>query len=224
MPKRCKVVGYLLSVRKLNSGGPGEILGKFDGSSDIGDVLVSLIGKSNKTTKNRLTGRATRLELKNNNIRRIQGLSFSGDYGFSSDIFDTSSNTISYKKKKSDADLHPLFFYVATNAKERHGIVCMQQFGTAGMKHIFEDILLEKFNTAYPDYRMHLKSLTIADALESYIKSGQVEELTIEKHEIPADIADKVAGKKKFFPAYLVILLSQLALPHSSRNRVYWPT
>lgn len=196
MAKRCKVTGYLLSVRKLNARGPCEILGSFNGAEDVAIVLKKLIQKNSRNIKHKVFGKAYRFELDNTNDRSLSGHIYSGDYGAESEIYDTEADKISYKKKKNDADLHPLYFYIATNVSEIAGIICFEQFGLSGIKSIFEATIGSQFAILYPEYRLHIRSLTIADALQGYLNKGLVEELIIEKHEIPADVADKVSGKK----------------------------
>lgn len=196
MAKRCKVTGYLLNVRKLNSRGDGEVLGKFNGGDDLADVLKKLIQSNSKNTKHKIFGKAYRFQLDSTNNRALSGYVYSGDYGAESEIYDTDADAVSYNKKKTDADLHPLYFYIATNDKERSGIICFEQFGLSGIKSIFEATIGQQFAIKYPEYRIHIRSLTIADALPEYLNNGLVEELIVEKHEIPADVADKVSGKK----------------------------
>lgn len=195
MSKRIRVSGYMLSVRKLHAR-HGEVIGKFNGQEDLGEVLKKLISNNARNQKLNVFGKAYRFNLDKNNSRELSGHIFSGDYGSEAEIYDTDSDTISYNKKKSDAELAPLYFYIATNPNERSGIVCFQQFGTQGIKSVFEATINHQFAARYPEYRIHIKSLTIADALPGYIAGGQVEEVIVEKHEIPSDIADKVAGKK----------------------------
>lgn len=197
MVKRCKVVGYILTVKKVNARGDGELLGKFNGHDDISQVIKQLIQKKSKNTKHKAFGKAFRFELDKTNNRALSGYIYSGGYGLESDIYDTAADAVTYKKKKTDADLQPFYFYIGTNAVERSGIICFEQFGGVGIKSLFEATIGNEFSILYPEYRLHIRHLTIADALHEYLKKGYVEELIIEKHEIPSDVADKVSGNKK---------------------------
>lgn len=199
--KRCKAVAYLIEVRKLNARSNSNLqFGKFDGAQNLRAVLQKILARYPKYAALKLYEKIFKIDLDLGNIGPLTGLIMSGDYGQAADIIDSTNGAVSYKKKKTESLAEPFFFYVAVPDHETRGIVVLQQSGLSGVKGLFEGAVVGIFHTLYPEYRLHVRQLTIADTLAQYLKTGSVEEIIVEKHEIPADIADLYGGQKKVYP------------------------
>jgi hypothetical protein len=199
--KRCKAVAYLIEVRKLNARSNDNLkFGKFDGAHALRTVLQKILHSYPKYAALKLHEKIFKVDLDGGNAGPLTGLIMSGDYGQAGDIIDSTNGSVSYKKKKTESLAEPFFFYIAVPDHETRGIVVLQQAGLHGVKGLFETAVVGVFEKQYQDYRLHVRQLTVADALAEYLKTGDVEELIIEKHEIPADIADLYGGQKKTYP------------------------
>lgn len=199
--KRCKAVAYLIEVRKLNAKSTDNLkFGKFDGTQALRTVLEKILKKYPKYAALKLHDKIFKVDLDGGNTGVLTGLIMSGDYGQAGDIIESTNGSVAYKKKKTESLAEPFFFYVAVPDKETRGIVILQQTGLHGVKGLFETAIVGVFEGQYPDYRLHVRQLTIADTLAEYLKTGSVEELIVEKHEVPADIADLYGGQRKAYP------------------------
>jgi hypothetical protein len=203
--KSCKAVAYLIEVRKLNAKSTENLTFKnFNGSDTLRSALEAIILRSAKYQNLPLYEKLFKIELVKNNAGPIVGRFLAGDYGQSGELVEATNGSLAYKRKKSEAFLEPFFFHIEVPDNEKRGIVCLQQTGLNGVKGLFEAAVIGVFANLYPDYRLHLRQLTVADTLSQMLKNGFVEEIIVEKHEIPADIADRFGGNKQSYPGKFV--------------------
>lgn len=199
---RCRVNAYLIEVRKLHSRSKENLkFGDFDGASDLRTELLKIMGKLARYSKVPLYQKVFRISLvgPSSRVGPIKGIIHSGDYGIETDIIDSDSGVVSYKKKKTESLPDPFYFHMELPPDEKRGILCLQQSGLSGVKALFETVVGGQFQKFFSEYKLHIRNLTMADALANYIKNGIVEEIGVEKHEIPADIADRFGGSHKTY-------------------------
>lgn len=195
--KKVKIVSYFVTIKALRKHhAPNLRLGSFDGGTSALAVVQAQLSKHANFSTLRMLQKAFRIDLQPPTPGAIRGVIWVGDYGFSGDIIDTATGQVTYTKKAEEAGPEPFYFHLALPDNETRGILCLQQLGNVGAKSILDNSMLLKFNAAFPDYRMHVKNLSLADELEEHLKNGAIEEVTAEKHEIPADVADQLSGKK----------------------------
>jgi hypothetical protein len=210
--KSCKAVSYLIEVRKLNARSNDNLtFGKFDGSQALRTALQKILKKYPKYANLKLHEKIFKVDLDGGNTGALTGLIMSGDYGQAGEIIDSTSGVVAYKKKKTESLAEPFFFYIAVPDHETRGILVLQQSGLHGVKGLFETAIVGVFESQYQDYRLHVRQLTVADTLAEYLKTGSVEELIIEKHEVPADIADLYGGQKKVYPGTFTQIIKSSA-------------
>lgn len=192
--KRWRVDAYLVEVRELH-GRSNLKFGQFDGSQSLRSVLKSILAKNHRHKNISHLQRSYKVKLDPSNIGALTGFFQYGEYGFASEIVDTNSGSVAHNKKKHESNLEPYYFHLEVPDHETRGILCVQQ----GIKSVFKLVVADEFGVLYPQFRMHVKNLAFADELKQYIKSGLIEEIIVEKHEIPADIADRFGGGSRVY-------------------------
>lgn len=205
MARKCRANAYMIEVRKLHARSTENLkFGKFDDATDLRSVFQKILLKMNTFSKIPLHQKVFRVEPKWGKTGPLTGYIYSGDYGFESDIIDTDSGAVSYNKKKTESLPEPFYFHLELPSNEKRGILCLQSLGVSGVRNLFETAITGQFEKLYPEYRIHIRNLTVADALADYLKTGSVEEVIVEKHEIPADIADRFGGTNSVQPGKFV--------------------
>lgn len=198
----------MVEVRKLNARSSDNLnFGTFEGNQALRTVLQRILRKYPKYAAVKLHDKIFKIDLDRGNTGPLTGLIMSGDYGQAGDIIDSTNGDVAYKKKKTESLAEPFFFHIAVPDHESRGIVVLQQTGLQGVKGLFETAVVGVFENQYPEFRLHVRQLTIADTLAEYLKTGDVEELIVEKHEIPADIADLYGGKRKVYPGKFIQII-----------------
>ncbi|WP_027682392.1 hypothetical protein [Rhizobium leguminosarum] len=199
----CRVVAYLVELRKLNARAADNLhFGSFNGpgSESLRTALQKILVKMSRYQKLAMHSQTYKFVPTWANTGPLTGKLFVGEFGQAADIIETANGKVAYQKKKTEALPHPYYFHLEVPDKETRGILCLQQTGLSGVKTLLETILVGIFEKQYPEYRLHVRSLTMTDTLVHYMKNGVIEEIIVEKHEIPADIADRFGGARKSYP------------------------
>lgn len=198
--RRYGAEAYLVEVRPLNGRSKSNLaFGKFDGSSDLSQVLRTILQKYASYQSIPVLQRAFKVTLSKSTTYVISGFYSMGEYGTESDIINTTNGTASYKKKKHETDPTPFYFQLHLPPAETRGVLCIGKWGHNGVKTLLQLALSGPFEANYPNLRLHVRPLSVSDALQDYLKRGMVEEIIVEKYEIPADIADKFLGHRKTY-------------------------
>ncbi|RUX96136.1 MULTISPECIES: hypothetical protein [unclassified Mesorhizobium] len=205
MARKCRANAYLVELRGLYAKSSENLkFGKFDGGTDLRTAIQKILSKMTTFSKIPLHQKVFSIEPKWGKSGPLIGFLKAGDYGFASDIIDTDNGKVAYNKKKTESLPDPFYFHLELPDNEKRGILCIQSWGLSGVRSLFETAISGQFDKLYPAYRLHIRSLTVADALAEYLKVGSVEEVIVEKHEIPADIADRFGGNKTVQPGKFV--------------------
>lgn len=195
--KKITAVAYLVAVRELNARKSENLtLGSFNKADSLRDVVLKLLQKHSELTLIKEFQRAFTITISEHNDESILcGYINLGEYGTSSKLINIDDGSISHEKTKFETDPTPFYFYMSVPSNRNKGILILQQIGVSGAKGVLDSVVTFKFNALYPEYRLHIDGLTIADEMQRHIEHGAIEEIIVEKHEIPADIADKFTGK-----------------------------
>lgn len=81
----------------------------------------------------------------------------------------------------------------------------IQKFGTLGIRTDLIHIIEERFKQQYPDFMLEINPAVPADIVNQYLKKGNIEEISFIKHTIPADKADRYAGRNTEQPGELIL-------------------
>jgi hypothetical protein len=192
----CIAEVYIIEIRRKNEKSFLNF-GRFDGVSDFDDAIRGLGKKLKPFQEMDLLKRAISVDLDPGNSTRVSGYLWVGSIGTETDIVDVKSGAVAHRKKRYEADTYPHYFQMSLPKKGSRGILCLQQVGVHGVKSLFERAVFSRFQEFYPDYRIQMKSITLPGELANLIQKGIIQEIIVEKHEIPSDIADKVGGAQQ---------------------------
>lgn len=198
---RISAHAYLVEVRELNARSTDNLkFGKFDGKTSLRNVIRDILSGWSNYAKVPAFQRVFMVEKAWGNTGPLVGVIKAGEYGTEGEIVSSVDGSIKYRKGKTEASPDQFYFHLELPDDGKRGILCLQQTGLHGVKGLFESIVTGEFEKKHPSHRLHIRGLTMADALQDYLKRGSVEEVIVEKHEIPADIADKFGGQNKAYP------------------------
>lgn len=123
--------------------------------------------------------------------RYISGLLQCGNYGYSSKILDTASNTTTYEKTMEEAETIPLYFllYIGQGS---HGFAIFQKHGLNGIKGYLSRKLLEAFQASTSSHVLQIAQVLDEDALNELLDQGEIKKIRFINFAPPEDIADAV--------------------------------
>ena len=135
-------------------------------------------------------GQLQNIEIGSVNYRIVSGIVKTGSYGYESEIFNKDQNTISYLRKKGDAELLPFYFLVGIPSNKNEGVVILQSFMQFGIKKVFEDTFDKHFKSKNPEYKIEINNLVPEELLQKLLSRGTVTTINYIRFEQPVDLAD----------------------------------
>jgi len=188
-------------------------LSSFDGHSDFRDVMKDFlkhltVNITNDTYKTYMKVIQTKIDGRN-----ICGVIESGIYGLSSNIRDVDTDSITYKKKKSDADVLPFYFltYIPENTDE--GILLLQRTGKYGIRSNFGGFMDKYFSERYRGFTVEINTLIQEDIIKKILYSGTIKRLRCVKYQAPVDGFDALDEGHEELPYNMEIVLSGSRIP-----------
>ncbi|MBF0271093.1 MAG: hypothetical protein HQL98_03305 [Magnetococcales bacterium] len=168
--------------------------GRFDDINNLIDVVCGYFNEIEQEKYKKFVVLMKTVSVGNiiNNGSSLSGILRSGQYGYQSNIVDAESGDLSYVKKKTDADMIPFYWRFFVPNHSYKGILLTQSVGPSGILELIRKIVVERFSSDYPDYKIVINPLAPEDAVKKLLKSGDVARLAFIKHTIPSDHADRL--------------------------------
>ena len=146
----------------------------------------------------------------------ISGLIESGSYGIESEITNTKSKRVVYKKTIEDADVKKFqfLFYIPKSNKEKavKGIIIFESIGTFGVKTITTQKMKDFFSEKY-DLTLETRSVSMTLMLEKLLKEQKLNKITLIKDKVSKDPVDNMfisVGKEE--TSYITPKLSDIGI------------
>jgi hypothetical protein len=127
--------------------------------------------------------------------REISGIIETGLYGHTSDLYDTTTDKTSYRRKTIDAEMLPFFFSAYIPPNESTGVLILQRFKTFGIQKIISDNLGTLFSDKYPDLMLDIEPIIHPELLREFTTSGTATKIRFRQMKIPQDICDVYQNK-----------------------------
>ncbi|HEY4374240.1 MAG TPA: hypothetical protein VGN52_20105 [Burkholderiales bacterium] len=188
------LAAYTIKVKQLHKRGHDYCdLSEFgDKKFDIEDFLTDFFGsrlESYLTLPNsRMMRIATLLDITPS--RTWAGFIETGDYGYTSDLFDTAANVVSYHRKAPEAEMIPFFFMLSVPANASMGILLLQRFKQFGIKSHLVPELKRAFEKTYSGFGLEIERLVPKTFIDNVLKDGVLKALRFINYELPSDLAD----------------------------------
>ena len=110
--------------------------------------------------------------------RQITSLVETGDYGTISNIIDSVTGEVKYKKRAQDADVLPFFimFYIPQDMTS--AIMISQRFKEFGATSIVIDTIKKEFKEKHPTVQMEFSALKSTTLSDKYLSSGKLKKIS----------------------------------------------
>lgn len=186
---------YTISiVDKINS--KRKALNSFDGKSDFLKVVYDYI---NQNLKNPITypddKRLMRFKLVDPISKRYMvGRLETGEYGYTSDLYDTVGKKQSHNRTKAEAEMLPFWLYIQIPAGSERGAIVFQRFKQFGVRSYFSTALSHYFEKTYPGFKLEIKRALPAQVISEILDKGEIKNLRFVKLKASQDICDAVGS------------------------------
>lgn len=165
-------------------------LDKIPINNDLFDFLQDFFQSHQTHVNNSQQQTYMRVRNFNTNNRTLFGTIESGVYGVRSDVLDVQTYTISYKKKKTDADVLPFYFLISVPQNADEAVILFQRTGRHGFQSNFTNFLQKSFRSKFPFCTLNINNLMLEEVVKKTILSGSIKELKCVKYQTPIDIVD----------------------------------
>jgi hypothetical protein len=116
-----------------------------------------------------------------------------GEYGFTSDIYDTASQTSAHLRSRTEAEMLPFFLYAYFPHGKTKGVLVFQRFKQFGVRGYFMDEVYKLFTSRFPGYSLKLAKAVPAAILAEILGKGQVKVFRFVKYQASSDICDAMS-------------------------------
>ncbi|MDF5734538.1 MULTISPECIES: hypothetical protein [unclassified Nostoc] len=185
----------------------------FNGHDDLLTVMSIFIQKLTINRKNDTYN----IYMKASNIqeegRSISGLIESGIYGISSNLRDVDTDSITYKKKKSDAEVLPFYFLIYIPKDTNEGILLLQRTGKYGIRTHFGIFLDKYFSDKFPGFAVEINTLVQEEIIKRILYGGTIKKVRCVKYQAPIDRVDGLDEGHQEIPYNMEIVLSANKIP-----------
>lgn len=188
-------------------------LSAYDGYKDLHEDIISFLKKLKTDT----TDKTYMLYMRPKSVERegrfISGILESGSYGRSSNILDTTTDSVTYKKKWEDADVLPFYFlfYIPENTNE--GILLLQRTGKFGIKKRLGRFLSNFFHRENKGFLIELNALVQEELVKRALRKGIIKKLRCVKFKAPTDRVDGFDEGHKEVPLQMEVVMSGYTVP-----------
>jgi hypothetical protein len=157
---------------------------------DVFDTLRAYLTDLQHNSSNDAAGqRLLRVSRLNTRNRILKGIIETGEYGFESDLYDVENETVSHRRKITEAEMLPFYFLISLPTDVNEGIIILQRFRQFGIRKVLLGHFGHYFHIQHPAYRVEFNPLTYENLLNEYLDNGDLKAVRLVRFEMPTDIA-----------------------------------
>lgn len=190
MPRVTSLAAYAVKVWNP-SDREYESISDFDGNgADLFEFLHgTLVGLKTKTLDQEELQQAISVPKLEKDGRILCGLIETGQYGHESEFINVKTTEVVYRRKKTDAEMLPFYFYLEIPEGAEDGILILQRTATFGIRKVLHWVLGIAFEEKYPEFKLRFAPVVVESEFDKFMR-GKIQKIHFIKKTIPADIAD----------------------------------
>lgn len=186
---------YTVTINKFGSK-EIEQLDCFDGVTNFSEVFHEFL-KSRLGSDQTITSKKRILRF--HSVDSHSHLGFcckvqTGEYGFTSDLYDTGTKLNAHVRTKVQAEMLPFYIYAHFPKGVKRGALIFQRFKQFGVRGYLMDQFLPYFSAKFPNYSLKIQKAVPAVVLEKLIDNGHVKTFRFIKRQAPSDLCDALGN------------------------------
>lgn len=176
-------------------------LWKFNSSETLHTVLLDYY-RTNLSTYHSSLGKEKRMfmvaAMYTGTPTSVCGTYQTGQFGYESDIYNTTYNKVAHKRKVDEADMMPFnfSFYLPRNTsagQRKRGLLLLSRFNTLGVRGLTIPHLRHYFSNRFPSFTLEVSRVVPKVVLETILSQGSLKTIRLIKKSLPSDIADALS-------------------------------
>ena len=194
----------------------------FNGHDDLHDVMLVFLGNLTRNSTNdtyKTYMKNIKLEFKD---RSISGIFESGIYGVSSNLRNVDTDSITYKKKKNEADVLPFYFLFYIPKDTNEGILLLQRTGKHGIRTNLGTFIEKYFSDNYRGFTVEINALVQEEIIKKMLYNGNIKKLRCVKYQAPVDRFDGLDEGHEELSYNMEVVLSAHKIPLRSKIKNFF--
>ena len=120
----------------------------------------------------------------------VNGVVETGEYGYSADLFDVDTATVSYQRTGTDAEMMPFYFLAHLPSHHNEGVILLQRRSNLGIRTVFLKDFAEYFEESNQGVKLVVNSLVPQQLVNEYLQNGRLTKIRFISYGLPSDLAD----------------------------------
>jgi hypothetical protein len=121
-----------------------------------------------------------------------------GQFGFESDIYNTTNKNIAYKRQVDEADMLPFNFSFyfpkeTSSGQRKRGLLLLSKFNTLGVRGLTIPHLMKSFSGRFPGFKLVVTKVVPKIVMETILRDGKLKNIRLIKKTLPDDIAEALS-------------------------------
>jgi len=181
---------YRVSVSETNTGKSIPLWDQ-DGNGLlvwIHDYLYKKLGKLETRPEKRMV-RVSRVS-SNRDKTLVCGRLQTGEYGFTSELVDSTSSSVSHERTDKEAEMIPFYFCFVAPMQSAWSVLILQRFKNLGIYDFLIQRLVEDFSKACPGLRLVVERLIPSTLAKALLNDAQIKAFRLISHKMPKAVED----------------------------------
>ena len=120
----------------------------------------------------------------------VNGIVETGEYGYTADLYNVNTETVSYQRIGTDAEMMPFYFLAQLPTHRDEGVILLQRRSNLGIRTIFLKDFAEDFESSYQGFKVVFNPLVPKQLLNQYLQDGRLTKIRFIRFGLPADLSD----------------------------------
>lgn len=120
----------------------------------------------------------------------INGIVETGEYGYTADLYNVDTETVSYQRIGTDAEMMPFYFLTHLPANRNEGVILIQRRSNLGIRTIFLEDFADHFAESYPGFKVEFNPLVPQQLINEYLQNGRLTKIRFIRFGLPSDLSD----------------------------------
>ena len=120
----------------------------------------------------------------------VNGIVETGEYGYTADLFNVGTRTVSYQRIGTDAEMMPFYFLAHLPSHRDEGVILLQRRSNIGIRTTFLNDFAKYFEESNNGVRVNVNPLVPPQLIEEYLQNGRLTNIRFIRFGLPSDLAD----------------------------------
>ena len=120
----------------------------------------------------------------------VNGIVETGEYGYTADLFNVDTETVSYQRVGSDAEMMPFYFLAHLPSHLDEGVILLQRRSNHGIRTVLLKDFAKYVEKSNQRVRVVANPLLPPQFVNEYLQNGRLTKIRFIQYSLPSDLAD----------------------------------